>query len=388
MQIGYCTNVHAGPTLSQTRLNLEKYALAVKQQVRPHDAMGVGLWLAAPAVEELLQSQRLPEFAAWLAEVGLTPFTFNGFPYGDFHEEVVKHRVYIPTWWDSSRLEFTLRLIEAQHRLLPEGVSGSISTLPLAWSQPHPSRDQLSLAARNLYVAAEAMGKLKADTGRTISLCIEPEPGCYLQCSEDVVAFFRDWLFPQGNESLIREHLQVCHDICHAAVMFENQTDVLKKYAAAGIEVGKVQVSAAVAAKFDELEFDERARAFTQLSQFHEPRYLHQTCIQQASSISFHEDLPLALATVPANTIAAGEWRMHFHVPIYLQRFGRLWATQDDIRECLSTISQTSKCQHFEVETYAWGVLPVELRVPNLAEGIAREMAWFYAQTTGVAQGS
>jgi hypothetical protein len=98
--------------------------------------------------------------------------------------------------------------------------------------------------------------------------------------------------------------------------------------------------------------------------------------------------LPLALATVPANTIAAGEWRMHFHVPIYLQRFGRLWATQDDIRECLSTISQTSKCQHFEVETYAWGVLPVELRVPNLAEGIAREMAWFYAQTTGVAQGS
>ena len=34
---------------------------------------------------------------------------------------------------------------------------------------------------------------------------------------------------------------------------------------------------------------------------------------------------------------------------------------------------------HFEVETYAWSVLPESLQVPQIAEGIAREMTWFAA---------
>ena len=32
--------------------------------------------------------------------------------------------------------------------------------------------------------------------------------------------------------------------------------------------------------------------------------------------------------------------------------------------------------RHFEVETYAWNVLPKELRTDDLAEGIAREILW------------
>jgi hypothetical protein len=31
---------------------------------------------------------------------------------------------------------------------------------------------------------------------------------------------------------------------------------------------------------------------------------------------------------------------------------------------------------HLEAETYAWGVLPVELRQPDLAAGIAEELLW------------
>ena len=36
---------------------------------------------------------------------------------------------------------------------------------------------------------------------------------------------------------------------------------------------------------------------------------------------------------------------------------------------------------HLEVETYAWGVLPPELRQPDLAAGIAQELAWLRART-------
>ena len=378
-QIGYCTNVHAGPTLAQTKANLERYALAVKRAVRPQAEMGIGLWLAAPAVQELLATGQAEPFAAWLAEVGLTPFTFNGFPYGDFHGPVVKQRVYEPTWWEADRLTYTLQLIEAQHRLLPPGREGTISTLPIAWSEPQPSQEQLAQAAKNLRSAVAAMQRLQLDTGRSISLCIEPEPGCYLQRSDDIIAFFRDWLLTGNDADAVREHLRVCHDVCHAAVMFEPQAEVLHKFAAAGIRVGKVQVSSAVAARFDELSSADRHAAFAQLSAFHEPRYLHQTCIRQGNQpAKFYEDLPQALATIATGAEPVGEWRMHFHVPIYLTTFGHLHATQNDIHECLAALRETSTCQHFEVETYAWGVLPTELQVAELADGIAKEMDWFY----------
>ena len=142
LQIGYCTNVHAGADLLATRANLEKYALAVKNQVSPDLPMGVGLWLSAEAADDLLQHQLIQTFAEWLSEVGLVPFTFNGFPYGDFHADVVKHTVYQPDWTNPLRRQYTENLIEIQDRLLAPGLEGSISTLPLAWGTPPPAGER------------------------------------------------------------------------------------------------------------------------------------------------------------------------------------------------------------------------------------------------------
>jgi sugar phosphate isomerase/epimerase len=379
-QIGYCTNVHAGPTLATTRANLEKYALAVKKTVAPASTMGVGLWLAAPAADDLTSSQAA-EFSAWLAENGLIPFTFNGFPHGNFHEAVVKHRVYVPTWWEPERLRYTLRLIEIQHTLLPEGLEGSISTLPIGWPTQDATTDNLRLAARHLAAAAETMARLHRETGRLIRLAIEPEPGCILQRTDDVCRFFHDYLLRAGDEMAIRRHIGVCHDVCHAAVMFEPQADVLKRFQSEGITIPKVQVSSAVAMPLDEMEPSERINAVEQLAQFKEERYLHQTMHQAADGKqTFYEDLGPALDDLKKMHDPSGHWRTHFHVPIYLDRFGALKATQAEIQECLATIGHTSDCQHFEVETYAWGVLPSALQVPDLATGIAREMTWLTAQ--------
>ena len=92
---GYCTNVHAGATLDVTRANLEQHAVAVKQRYSPDRPMGVGLWLSAKAAEELVRSGGEGEFAEWLAVRGLVPYTLNGFPYGDFHQQVVKQLIQI-----------------------------------------------------------------------------------------------------------------------------------------------------------------------------------------------------------------------------------------------------------------------------------------------------
>jgi hypothetical protein len=288
---------------------------------------------------------------------------------------VVKHRVYHPTWFHPDRLSYTLDLIDIQHGLLPAGLVGSISTLPIAWGDPLPSEDELSRAGAALREAAARLAGLEAETGRFICLCLEPEPGCVLQRSGDLVRFFECYLFGGADEKLVRRHLRVCHDICHQAIMFEDQAGVFRAYRDAEIGVGKVQVSAAVCMPLPWLPAEQRNAAVAQLGEFVEERYLHQTVIRSGTSAPvFFEDLPLALGR--AGELATGEWRVHFHVPIYLERFGSLETTQFAIRECLATAAELSDCRHFEVETYAWGVLPAELQQPDLAAGIAEEMRW------------
>ena len=94
-KIGYCTNVHAGVTIEQVKANLQKHAIPVKRLFRPDSAMGIGLWLSNQAANELLSSGGVQDFAQWLREAGLDPFTFNAFPFSDFHQSTVKHNVYL-----------------------------------------------------------------------------------------------------------------------------------------------------------------------------------------------------------------------------------------------------------------------------------------------------
>jgi len=184
--------------------------------------MGIGLWLSANAAQELVSSGQVAEFGDWLREIGLVPFTMNGFPYGDFHEPVVKHKVYQPTWYEQSRLDYTLQLAEILDQLLPPGVEGSISTLPIAWPAKlgEPLDDSLlQSAAENLRKAAKGLAEIEARTGRLIYICIEPEPGCALDTAEDIVAFFQDCLLPNSDERLIRRH-------CGYATTYVTRSDV------------------------------------------------------------------------------------------------------------------------------------------------------------------
>src|SRR5690606_33163965 len=132
----------------------------------------------------------VPEFAAWLGENGLLPFTLNGFPYGDFHQPVVKHAVYEPTWWQDERREYTQQLVDILDQLLPPGEEGSISTLPIAWGRPMPDREKLAEAGRQLQRLADYLADLEQRRGRLIYVCLEPEPGCVFDTTDGAIAFF------------------------------------------------------------------------------------------------------------------------------------------------------------------------------------------------------
>jgi hypothetical protein len=54
---------------------------------------------------------------------------------------------------------------------------------------------------------------------------------------------------------------------------------------------------------------------------------------------------------------------------------GVLGTTQEEIRPAIA-LALGAGVKHFEVETYAWTVLPEHLRPVELAAGIADELRW------------
>lgn len=378
--IGYCTNVHPGTDVASILENLDRYAVAVRDACHL-ERLGVGLWLPAKAASELAKDAvPLRDF---LSDRRLRPFTINGFPYDNFHQEFVKRSVYVPTWAQAERLDYTCQLADVLAVLLhtePPHVVGSISTLPLGWPTEIDSPDLLARAGKNLRTLADHLEKIESQTGRRIIVAIEPEPGCQLDSTSDVI----EWFAKELPDTKHRRYITVCHDICHSAVMMEPQQEVLRRLASEGITIGKVQVSCAIVADWQSMGEGRRVEAVEQLSEFAEDRYLHQTGrLLNSGAFQLEEDLPDLLARVTQGKLPIADdcrWTVHFHVPIFLESFGHLRTSQPDVYECLEYLTseqgEVDFTGHYEVETYAWSVLPESMRRRGLAQDIAKEIDW------------
>lgn len=376
IRIGYCTNVHAGATLDAMQRELEMHATRVREIICPQGVLEIGLWLSAPAAEELLAGDGIARFRDWLDERGLRVFTMNGFPFGNFHGAVVKHRVYEPSWAEPNRATYTMNLARILAGLLDAGERASISTLPIGWPGPPCKAVDLNLAAVQLNRIAAALREVHEETGRFITIDLEPEPGCLLDTAEKTI----DWFTNHLTGDTCRKHLGVCHDICHAAVMFEDQTTMFTRYRNAGMMVNKIQVSNAPCAHLAAFSDVERLEMFAALREFEEPRYLHQTSVRENGRTILYEDLPIARAHHESLDRLGDEWRVHFHVPIYLEWLGRIGTTRATIHECLRAMQILPNQPVLEIETYAWDVLSAEHRGDTLAEDIARELVWLREQ--------
>ena len=387
-QIGYCTNVHAGRDLASVIQNIHRYCHPIRERVHPDTELGIGLWFSEDSARQALESDHLAPLRDLLQACKLIPFTLNGFPQGDFHSQIVKHRVYEPTWWTTQRRDYTLSLVELLDQILPPGLVGSISTLPISWGEPRPTHEQLTTAASHIVEIAQSLHQRFEKTGRMITVAIEPEPGCYLTDSASFRAFYSQYLsapfLSESDADTVRKYISLCHDVCHAAVMFEDQTIELTKLAHEAISIGKTQVSSAIEVDWDKLSLSDKSLALEQLSSFAEDRYLHQTVCKSAQSHSSQplttliEDLPRALSTVADPSQLSGCWRVHFHVPIYLDQIGYLRSTRSEIERFVDFMrsphaNKPKFTGHFEIETYAWEVAPKAIRVGDLVEGIAHE---------------
>jgi hypothetical protein len=388
----YCTNIHPGETWTEVFRNLQHYLLPLKASLCPTAPFGIGLRLSDIASQQLLCGDALAQFQAWLAEHDLYVFTLNGFPFGGFHQQVVKDRVYVPDWSERSRVNYTKRLAHILAMLLPDGMEGSISTLPLSykpwWHENQMARaNSLSESTHHLALITEELIQLYETTGKRIHLALEPEPDGLIENTAEAIDFFHHWLLPRGTEYLtaqpgltpeaaearLREHIRICYDTCHFAVEYEDPCAALTQLRAAGIQIGKIQISAAIKVVLPH-SLAERRLILERLQLFAESTYLHQV-IERHENGTLHHYPDLAIALPYLEQSAACEWRTHFHVPIFIQDYGVLHSTQDDIETVLRLLPVHSDCQHLEIETYTWDVLPSALKT-DIFTSIQREYEW------------
>jgi sugar phosphate isomerase/epimerase len=287
---------------------------------------------------------------------------------------------YRPDWLEHTRLAYTCRAADLLASLLPEGVVGSISTIPGAHGERAQSRGARDAIAWRLLAAAAHLADLEDRTGRRIVLSVEPEPGCMLEGAFDTVSFFRDHVFhgdalraARIGESTARKHLGVCLDACHLAVAFEKPLDALATFAREGITVGKLQVSAAV-------QLDGAWSAREILPRLYDGVHLHQTRVRRGDgSIRSYDDITSALVDLPE-----GLWRTHVHVPVDRMPPPPYETTKNDLEELVRLAVEQNTTTNFEVETCSWNVLPPGVRGVSLVEDVARELQW----TRNVAEGT
>jgi sugar phosphate isomerase/epimerase len=389
IHLTYCTNIHPGNGWREVDANVRRFAPALKRRLSPDRPFGIGLRLSARDARELLESNHLDEFEAFLAEEGLYVALLNGFPHGSFHGTPVKADVYAPDWRDAERVRYTRDLIAILARLLPPGLDGGVSTAPLSykpWVSP-PDEESWHTFVSNVVQIAASLANLRRDRGVVIHLDIEPEPDCLIEHSDELIAFFESRLLPVGAPLLaasldcsieeahahLREHVRICLDCCHFAVEFEDPAAALDRLERAGIKIGRVQLSSALKVTFP-AQGHERTAVIERLRRFANSTYLHQV-IERRDGQAMRHFADLADALDGAPPAAGTEWRIHFHVPLFAESYDGLGSTQDYVRRVLDLTIRAGAARHYEIETYTWEVLPSGLKI-DLLESIAREYEW------------
>ena len=370
--LAYCTNIHPAESWAETLHVLKTHTLQVRDHVSPANApYAIGLRLSARAATELLQGDHLAQFKLWLEDENCYVFTINGFPYGSFHGTRVKEKVYQPDWTSSERLRYTQDLFTIIAQLVPEGVDGSVSTLPGSFKAFEA--DETAIFAQ-LEACAQYIENLSSQYGRDLHLGLEPEPLGHFENTEETIAFFERLLHFCSDPELIKKRIGINYDSCHFALEFDDCRTSLDTFRAAGLRISKLHLSSALEFNPSILEAIEAIRAFD------EPTYLHQVIVKNHDgSLKRFTDLPefLNAPEQKKNTELA---RVHFHIPLYAAPTEPLHSTQQHASDAINYLKSNSGfCSHLEIETYTWGVLPSELQIP-IEEQIAREYDWVLNQ--------
>jgi hypothetical protein len=242
---------------------------------------------------------------------------------------------------------------------------------------------------RQLLRVVAHLVEIERKRGKTVTLALEPEPYCFMEVTAEVLDFFGRHLYTSASaaalakltgqsasqaEQALRRHLGTVYDICHQAVEFEDIADSLRGLKRAGIPVFKLQAAAAV-------RIPEVTQAVVDaLRNYDDPVYLHQTVEKKGGKTSRFIDLGDAFAAWKSDP-GPREWRIHFHVPVFLDDLGSGFkTTRAAIEEALRVHKTEHVSDQLEIETYTWDVLPAHLKTGSITDYVVRELEWVKGQ--------
>ena len=415
IHVTYCTNIHTSNNWEECCKNIKHYSVEIAKKIKQNfkyslneNYFPLGLRFSGKEVEEIQNSPFKFEFLKNLLEShNLFPSVLNAFPYGDFHRAPVKENVHQPDWFNYERVKYTINMANLLVNFVKDKNyqdNYGISTNPIGYKYTYDRIREYKnfhfwhqLVQKSVYHFIEVVKyfiEIEKKTNVNLHLDIEPEPDGIIETSEEMILFFNEYLLLTGvnllsyslgistqkAEMYIRRHINICYDICHCAVLFENSFHNLQKYGREGIKIGRIQVSSALSVLFDQNR-NQNLEKLKLLKEFSKSIYLHQISENNNTSsfIKQHRDLEGTLETILPYKIAElsnSEWRIHFHVPIFLSHYGLLNSTQNEILNTLKYLKKNPDITSvLEIETYTWRVLPVALKI-DLTASIIREYQW------------
>jgi len=387
----YSTLVHPGDTWEEMWDSLTRYVPQVKARVSPDHPFGVSLRLSHESADTLTQSaeerQKLKQF---LADNDLYLYTVNAFPYGPFKNRVIKLDVYEPDWASRQRTDYTKKVADILAEVCSPDVNPSIQSPPLGYKGNVTDDSVVQAFAANVREVAAHLHRLHEKTGRIVTLALEPEPSCFLETTAETVSFFTEVLRSDasldalGNElgvdreaarAILRRHIGTVYDICHQAVEFEDISASLQSLVDNDVPVFKLQEAAAVRIAHVTPE------AVDALREYADSVYLTQTIQRKDGELKFFLNLEDAFADFEADPSGDREWRIHFHVPVFLENLGdQFQTTRFAIEEALAFHKANPLSAQLEIETYTWDVLPDNLKTGNIVDYICMELDWVKSQ--------
>jgi hypothetical protein len=272
--------------------------------------------------------------------------------------------------------------------VVPEGVSPSIQSAPLGFKPRVTGADVVASYTQHVLRVAAHLTGLATRTGRVVTLALEPEPYCFLETTDETVAYFRDHLYSGAAaerlstlasipiseaHTALRRHVGVVFDICHQAVEYENIPESLQKLVDAGIPVFKLQEAAAMRVP------EVTQKIVDTLQRFAKTIYLTQTVEKKDGRLTRFLNLEDAFAAWRKDP-GPREWRTHFHVPVFLDSLGELGTTRFAIEDALRFHKAKPLSRQLEIETYTWDVLPENLKTGDIVDYVTREIEWVRAQ--------
>lgn len=192
--LSYCTNIHPAESWAETREALFTCVPRIRQELAAMDSplkdipLGIGLRLSARAAAELLATPHAAEtLKSWLEDQGARVETLNGFPYGNFHGQRVKERVFQPDWTTPERFEYTCNLFRILALIGDEQADRlTVSTLPASHSWFHADEERIF---SRLDAMSGFLDVLSRQTGHLMQLGLEPEPFGHFHDTDGAIRF-------------------------------------------------------------------------------------------------------------------------------------------------------------------------------------------------------